>query len=192
MLHGRRALLSSGSISGQIFAAAPFLGWTERSRKHCVVRSISSSTTVGLGSPRETSLLCSVICVTVFNGRGAYSVFVERAKIMIDRCANPHCQSNSAPLGDGKLYSLDRRGHNTEFFWLCGECSKSLIPSLDSTGQICVIHKSDRPVRMPPHLEYDLRVVAHLGDHTCWHFHREPQKAGQYARALGPASRRAS
>jgi len=50
---------------------------------------------------------------------------------MISQCANPACGRELHYLRDGKIYLLEvsakTGGKRREHFWLCGECSKSMI-----------------------------------------------------------------
>ena len=50
---------------------------------------------------------------------------------MISQCANPACRRELRYLRDGKVYrfvlSTKAGSKRTEHFWLCGECSKSMI-----------------------------------------------------------------
>ena len=50
---------------------------------------------------------------------------------MITQCANPDCRRELHYLRDGKIYqfvlSAKVGSKRLEHFWLCGECSKSMI-----------------------------------------------------------------
>ena len=50
---------------------------------------------------------------------------------MITQCANPDCRRELHYLRDGKIYqfvlSAKVGSERLEHFWLCGECSKSMI-----------------------------------------------------------------
>jgi hypothetical protein len=50
---------------------------------------------------------------------------------MISRCANPDCRRELHYLRDGKIYqfvlSTKTGSKRLEHFWLCGECSKTMI-----------------------------------------------------------------
>jgi hypothetical protein len=50
---------------------------------------------------------------------------------MISQCANPDCRRELHYLRDGKIYqvvlSAKVGSKRLEHFWLCGECSKSMI-----------------------------------------------------------------
>jgi hypothetical protein len=50
---------------------------------------------------------------------------------MISQCANPDCRRDLHYLRDGKIYQFvltPKTGNKRlEHFWLCGECSKTMI-----------------------------------------------------------------
>jgi len=50
---------------------------------------------------------------------------------MVSQCANPDCRRELRYLRDGKVYrfvlSTKTGSKRLEHFWLCGECSKSMI-----------------------------------------------------------------
>jgi len=50
---------------------------------------------------------------------------------MVSQCANPDCRRKLHYLRDGKIYqfvlSLKTGSKRLENFWLCGECSKTMI-----------------------------------------------------------------
>jgi len=50
---------------------------------------------------------------------------------MVSQCANPDCKRKLRYLRDGKIYLFDLHtvtgGTRLEYFWLCGECSKTMI-----------------------------------------------------------------
>jgi hypothetical protein len=50
---------------------------------------------------------------------------------MISECANPDCRRELRYLRDGKIYqfvlSSKTGSKRLEHFWLCGECSKTMI-----------------------------------------------------------------
>jgi len=111
---------------------------------------------------------------------------------MIDQCMNPECKSKSKPLTDGNLYSLERRSRNTEFFWLCGECSQSLLPSVDVNGEVSVAHRTLRRRRTPPNLDRDLRTVAQFGESAPWHHYRGAHHRTARAKGLAGGEDRAA
>ena len=55
----------------------------------------------------------------------------DTGSAMISQCANPACRRKLHYLRNGKMYlfevSTKTGGKRTEHFWLCGECSKSMI-----------------------------------------------------------------
>lgn len=69
---------------------------------------------------------------------------------MTAKCANPSCSKPFHYFRTGKIYLIDvpipksslkeRRPH--EYFWLCGECCRSMRVALDQTGAVIV--ESDR------------------------------------------------
>jgi hypothetical protein len=63
---------------------------------------------------------------------------------MVSQCANPDCRRELHYLRDGKVYvfamSSKAGRERMEHFWLCGECSKSMI-------LICVNHSEVRTTR---------------------------------------------
>ena len=50
---------------------------------------------------------------------------------MISQCANPDCKRKLRYLRDGRIYLFELHtvtgGTRLEYFWLCGECSKTMI-----------------------------------------------------------------
>lgn len=50
---------------------------------------------------------------------------------MISHCANPDCAQELRYLRGGKVYLFDvpakAGGKKTEYYWLCGECSRSMV-----------------------------------------------------------------
>jgi hypothetical protein len=50
---------------------------------------------------------------------------------MVSCCANPDCRRELHYLRDGKIYqfvlSPKTGSKRLEYFWLCGECSKTMI-----------------------------------------------------------------
>jgi hypothetical protein len=61
---------------------------------------------------------------------------------MLKSCANPQCAKPLHYLRDGRIFVFDavstdgdgdiRKAHRMEHFWLCGDCSKTLM--LEQTG----------------------------------------------------------
>ena len=71
---------------------------------------------------------------------------------MMSKCANPSCSSVFRYLRSGKLFQVpagdsarssarnaiaSKRPARDEFFWLCGECSKSLTIVVDPVTGVC-------------------------------------------------------
>jgi hypothetical protein len=61
---------------------------------------------------------------------------------MLDHCANPKCAKPLRYLREGRIFVFDsvsssqdgvKRPHRLEHYWLCGECSQTLI--LEKTQQ---------------------------------------------------------
>jgi hypothetical protein len=50
---------------------------------------------------------------------------------MVSQCANPDCRRELHYLRDGKVYQFvlctKTAGKRLEHFWLCGDCSKTMI-----------------------------------------------------------------
>jgi len=70
---------------------------------------------------------------------------------MLDHCANPQCAKPLRYLREGRIFVFDssstsdgvKRAHRLEHYWLCGECSQTLI--LERTQQgIRLGEKPDR------------------------------------------------
>ena len=79
---------------------------------------------------------------------------------MVHRCFNPGCQREMKLLSDGSLYSFERRNLDTEFFWLCSDCSAVLELGLDPTGGIVLRPRGLKGYAQPPHPDRDLRQVS--------------------------------
>jgi len=57
---------------------------------------------------------------------------------MVDRCANPNCSKLLRYLREGRIFAFDmadprgavisgRIAHRQEQYWLCGDCSQTLV-----------------------------------------------------------------
>ena len=49
---------------------------------------------------------------------------------MVSQCANPDCARELRYLRDGRVYLFvlsTKTGKRLEYFWLCGECSRTMI-----------------------------------------------------------------
>jgi hypothetical protein len=54
---------------------------------------------------------------------------------MLDRCANPQCAKPLRYLREGRIFVFDSLppdagsgpGHRLKHFWLCGECSQTMV-----------------------------------------------------------------
>jgi hypothetical protein len=61
---------------------------------------------------------------------------------MLDRCANPQCAKPLRYLREGRIFVFDSLpsnsnsgpGHKLEHFWLCGECSQTMVLAKTRTG----------------------------------------------------------
>ena len=67
---------------------------------------------------------------------------------MVSECANPDCRRELHYLRDGKIYQFvlhtKTGSKRLEHFWLCGECSKTMI-------LICVDQSEVKAVGMHGH-----------------------------------------
>jgi len=68
---------------------------------------------------------------------------------MMSKCANPACSRPFHYFRSGKIYLIDAAASNgtfrpsngsrgMEYFWLCGECSRSMRVALDGFGAVKV------------------------------------------------------
>jgi len=59
---------------------------------------------------------------------------------MVNQCANPECRRELHYLRDGKIYlfvlSTKTGSKRREHFWLCGECSKSMILTCENQSEV--------------------------------------------------------
>jgi hypothetical protein len=63
---------------------------------------------------------------------------------MLKSCANPQCAKPLHYLREGRIFVFDaaspaidgdaRKAHRMEHFWLCGDCSKTLMLEQTRTG----------------------------------------------------------
>jgi hypothetical protein len=79
---------------------------------------------------------------------------------MIDRCLNPACRAEFKLLDSGSLYAHERRRANTEFFWLCAQCTPQYDLYLDPQGAVAICLRNAQPHGHPPLPEGSLRLVA--------------------------------
>jgi hypothetical protein len=72
---------------------------------------------------------------------------------MVSQCANPGCRRELRYLRDGKIYqfvvSPKTGGRRLEHFWLCGECSKTMILICVNQSEVKIVGKADND---PPEL----------------------------------------
>jgi hypothetical protein len=59
---------------------------------------------------------------------------------MVSQCANPDCRRELYFLRDGKIYLFDvpvkSGGRRTEYYWLCGECSRNMVVTCVNQSEI--------------------------------------------------------
>jgi hypothetical protein len=55
---------------------------------------------------------------------------------MVNCCANPSCRTEFRFLNGGDLYALEQEFENTQFFWVCPRCSRSLVLELGLDGSV--------------------------------------------------------
>jgi uncharacterized protein with PIN domain len=64
---------------------------------------------------------------------------------MVSRCANPDCGRELHYLRDGKIYqfvlSPETESKRLEHFWLCGECSKTMILICVDQSEVKTVEK---------------------------------------------------
>ena len=64
---------------------------------------------------------------------------------MVSQCANPDCKRELRYLREGRVYVFviaeDAGNKRLEHFWLCGECSRSMILT-------CVNQSEVKPLRL--------------------------------------------
>ncbi|HEX3986864.1 MAG TPA: hypothetical protein VHX13_09675 [Acidobacteriaceae bacterium] len=88
---------------------------------------------------------------------------------MVDTCANPKCARPLKYLRDGRIYIFDvgsvqaepggKRMRHLEHYWLCGDCSASLILVQDHAG----VHVAARPALVPEQFDSGDSAVASSG-----------------------------
>jgi hypothetical protein len=99
---------------------------------------------------------------------------------MVNCCANPACRTEFRLLDSGDLYAIERTSADTEFFWICSNCSSRFNLSLDSMGKVLLTPRGDREQPHTPQPQARLRLVARARRHMPW---RHAVPAG-----VGPAS----
>jgi len=82
---------------------------------------------------------------------------------MVSKCVNPLCDTRFRYFRAGKLFLVDvsrhmanvlrrdsaqRRERNSEYFWLCGQCSSTMAIDLDNNGRVMV--RSVSPASVGP------------------------------------------
>jgi hypothetical protein len=73
---------------------------------------------------------------------------------MVSQCANPDCRRELRYLRDGKIYhfvlSPKTGSKRLEHFWLCGDCSKTMILICVNQSEVKIVGKTDTD---PPRIE---------------------------------------
>ncbi len=88
---------------------------------------------------------------------------------MVSGCLNPECRKEFRLLGGGDLYAYERTAAPTEFFWLCGECSRGQEAYVDADGKVRVRPRAAAGHAFRPHPAGQLRMVAGPSLRTPWH-----------------------
>ena len=79
---------------------------------------------------------------------------------MIHCCINPSCMTEFRFLNGGNLYALEKESENTQFFWVCSNCSRSLVLELGSDGSVSITNRARKNcVPHPPRPEGYLKLV---------------------------------
>ena len=69
---------------------------------------------------------------------------------MVSQCANPDCRRELHYLREGKIYQfvvrLKTGGKQLEHFWLCGECSKTMILICANQSEVQIVGKDGAPI----------------------------------------------
>jgi hypothetical protein len=79
---------------------------------------------------------------------------------MVDCCANPSCRKEFRFLNGGDLYALERESANTQFFWICSRCSRSLVLELGSDGSVSArFRRQTTDTPHPPRHDGYLKLV---------------------------------
>lgn len=84
---------------------------------------------------------------------------------MINCCANPPCRTEFRFLNGGDLYALEREFENTQFFWVCPVCSRSLVLELGLDGSVSAeirsrTNRAPHPPRPTSYLKLVYRQTA--------------------------------
>jgi hypothetical protein len=82
--------------------------------------------------------------------------------VMLAKCANPSCSALFRHLQEGRLFLLETEmtlaspatfgggdPGTTEYFWLCGRCSKTVTLRFDQDGRVVVGQLPDYAQRNP-------------------------------------------
>lgn len=77
---------------------------------------------------------------------------------MVAHCVNPGCRKEFKLLNAGDLYAHEKRHSDTEFFWLCSDCTSEFYLCLDPTGGVRLRLRGERG--LPPHPDGSLRLVS--------------------------------
>lgn len=96
---------------------------------------------------------------------------------MVDCCANPGCRADFRLLNSGALHALERRSADTEFFWLCSECTSQFNLQLDPDGGLSLRPLGERWQAHPANREGRLRLVSRAVHRVPW---RQSVPAGEH------------
>ncbi len=79
---------------------------------------------------------------------------------MVSFCVNPSCRAEFRFLNGGELYALEKESENTQFFWICPACARSLSLELGADGSVLATFRSRTSGSPhPPRAEGYLKLV---------------------------------
>ena len=96
---------------------------------------------------------------------------------MVNCCVNPACRTELRLLNSGDLYAIEKPSADTEFFWICTNCSSRFNLCLDSMGMISLQPRGESEPTHPPQIQARLRLVARARRHMPWR-HAVPAGVG--------------
>jgi hypothetical protein len=99
---------------------------------------------------------------------------------MVNCCVNPACGTEFRLVHSGDLYAIDRPYTDTEFFWICSNCSSRFDLALDSMGRLLLRPREDSQPAYTPPFPARLRLVARARRHMPWR-HAVPAGIGPMA-----------
>ena len=102
---------------------------------------------------------------------------------MVSRCINPACRTEFKLFNSGTLYAHERRGADTEFFWLCSPCASHLVPCLAADGHVAVMPRGVAGSSLPPHPDAGIRLIARPMPRIPW---RKGVPAGEASPSPAP------